>query len=369
VRIVLATTVAGSGGVWRHLLDVATGLRARGCEVEVALPEQAIELRRTADEADLPVGGLSPRSRSDIWHVHLADTYDRRTLGLILLARRTTGSVFLTEHLPRSDASDQTTRFSRPRSRLWSGGRSSIKTVFKRAEYACCHRVVCVSEASRRFVVERYGVPARKLVTIPNGVASPSDPSPWPGSPAPMFVAIGSVIVQKGFDVLVEAAGRARVPWSVCVVGDGPHRAALQARADTLGVPVHFVGSMADVRPALESASALVVPSRWEAWPYVAMEAMQAGRPVVATRVDGLPEIVVDGETGFLVGPDDADALAGALDRLAEDRTLAQALGRAGHHRVKTFGLERMLDDLVDQYEIALSAHGRSRRLDAGATA
>jgi glycogen(starch) synthase len=346
VRIVLATTASSGGGVWRHVVDLATGLKDRGCEVEVALPAGATGLRGEAVALGLPLRDLLDRDPTDAFHLHLADTYDRRALAALALARRTARVVIVTEHLPRTDASD-------PSASLGAGaptrGARAAKTAFKLAEYALCDRIVCVSEASRRFLMVRYGVRAHKVVTVPNGIAVTGAPLSWPET-SPHFVAIGAVIIQKGFDVLIEAAALAGAPWCVDVIGDGPHRSELASRAERRGLPVRFCGQRAEVGAALASASALVLPSRWEAWPYVAMEAMAAARPVVATRVDGLPEIVDDGRTGLLVEPEDPAALAGALDRLAGDRSLAQALGRAGYERVAGFGIDHMVDSVLAEY-------------------
>jgi glycosyltransferase involved in cell wall biosynthesis len=237
------------------------------------------------------------------------------------------------------------------------------KTAFKRAQYALCDQVVCVSEASIHFVEMRYGVGRHKAVAIPNGIGLKALPAAWPQGP-PLFVAIGAVIAQKGYEVLLDAAARARVPWRAEVIGEGPHRVALAARADRSEVPVHFSGHSSEVGSAIDAATALVVPSRWEAWPYVAMEAMERGRPVVASRVDGLSEIVADGTSGLLVSPGDANALAAALDRLAGDPAFAAMLGRAGRERVLSFRLDGMVEALLGVYEKALGA--QHHRLPVG---
>jgi glycosyltransferase involved in cell wall biosynthesis len=280
--------------------------------------------------------------------VHLADTYDTTAMRALMVARVVASSVVVTEHLPRTDASDPTARAEADGSP--TPGSRAAKTAFKRTQYALCDRVICVSQASRRFVLDRYGVAPTKVVTVPNGVGPAPTPAALPDGPA-RFVAVGSVIVQKGFDLLIDAAELARVPWSIDVVGEGPHRPRLQERADSLGVPVRFVGYRDDVLAVLASATALVVSSRWEASSYVAMEAMQAGRAVVTTRIDALPEIVEDGRTGLLVEPEDPLALAGALDRMASESPLAVRMGRAGYDRVAEFGVDRMIDGVLAQYE------------------
>ena len=182
-----------------------------------------------------------------------------------------------------------------------------------------------------------------------NGLGAYSVNPSSPETP-PRFVAVGSVIAQKGFDLLVDAAAFAESNWSLEVVGDGPHLVELRERASHLARSVRFVGSRPDVAATLRSATALVMPSRWEAWPYAAMEAMQQGVAVVAARVDGLPEIVDEGATGLLVDPEDACDLASALDRLAGDLRLAETMGKNGQRRVARFNDEAMMDGLLRVY-------------------
>ena len=356
MRIVLATTAQEKGGAWRHMTDVAAGLCARGHEVELDLARSASRLREDAEKRGLTVRKALRSDAPDVWHLHLADTYSRQSLRSLASARRSGSLVVLTEHLPRTDASDPSLRFGQASSRP---GAWMAKTAFKQLEFSLCDRVIAVSEASRRFLLTRYGVPPRKVVTVLNGIR-PSDVALSRPETPPRFVAVGSVIAQKGFDLLVDAATLARVPWSAEIVGDGPHLTGLQARASRLGRSVRFVGWREDVADALRSATALVAPSRWESSSYVAMEAMQQGVAVVALRVDALPEIVADGSTGILVDPASPTALATALDRLAGDPQLAQTMGWNGRRRLTLFDEESMLDGLERVYTGTTSRRGRA---------
>jgi glycosyltransferase involved in cell wall biosynthesis len=350
VRVALAVNVSKEGGVWRHVVDVARQLESRGHEVSIGLPIGASRLREEVALLGLRVERLAPSDRVDVWHGHLADTYDQPTFRALLVARRMAGVIVLTEHLPRTDSSDaaESTDASARSAVAWPA-----KTAFKRLEYLLADCVVCVSEASRRFVIIRYGVKPHKIVTVTNGLEVSAAPAPWPSGPS-LFVAVGAVIVQKGFDVLMDASEFSSESWRVKVVGDGPHLHALRTQAKKRRLRVEFVGQSTDVPSSIAAATALVVPSRWEAWPYVALEAMDQGRPVVASRIDGLAEIVDHCATGTLVDPGDPHALAHALDNLAGDPARAKDFGRAGHERVKTFTLDRMMDELVRTYENAL---------------
>lgn len=151
----------------------------------------------------------------------------------------------------------------------------------------------------------------------------------------------GRLIHGKGHDHLIRALACARSsrPMHVRIAGDGPQRARLQALARSLHIEdrVEFVGLTHDMPAFWHSVDLAVVPSAefTEACPMTPLEAMAAGKPVVATRNGGLPEIVLDGVTGQLVGPGDPPALAAALVRYAEDERLSARHGAAGRTRIE----------------------------------
>ena len=176
---------------------------------------------------------------------------------------------------------------------------------------------------------------------IPNGVdAQRFCPAEELSREGPVrLVFVGRLVHQKGVDVLLDAL--ARLPGCACyeatIVGDGPLKPDLVARAARLGLEgrVRFAGwaSRAEMPDVLRRADAFVFPSRDEGMPNAVLEAMASGLAVAATRIAGNKELVVDGETGFLVPPDDAGALADALAKLVADRTLCARLGRAGREK------------------------------------
>lgn len=182
--------------------------------------------------------------------------------------------------------------------------------------------------ANSRATAGRFAGPgaAHKVQVIPNGVDldrfCPGAPDPVLrqalGIPpaGPVVTYVGRLEHGKGPDVFLEAAGRVHTEvrgTSFLVVGDGPMRPALEAKARVADLPVVFAGRRADLVPILHLTSVLIVPSRQEAFGRVLIEAMAADIPVVATRVGGIPEVVVDGETGLLVPPEDPASLAAAL--------------------------------------------------------
>ena len=151
---------------------------------------------------------------------------------------------------------------------------------------------------------------------------------------------IGRFHAQKGIDVLLKAfekIEKSKMNVRLMLVGDGTLRKKIWKQSQTLGNDnrVLFTGIRKDIPLILSSLDIFVLPSRWEGLPLVLLEAMAAGLPIVATAVGGIPEVVVDGETGFLVPPEDPEALASAITRLIEDSVLRKKFGKAGYKRVK----------------------------------
>lgn len=153
---------------------------------------------------------------------------------------------------------------------------------------------------------------------------------------------VGRLRIRKGVEVLLAALARLRAAHPearLLVAGDGEHRRALERTAAALGVAdaVTFLGrcDAARVRALLAGARLLAVPSIYEGMPLVVLEAMEAGVPVVASRVSGIPEVVEDGVTGWLVPPEDPQALAAALAAAMEDAEEARRRGAAGRRRVE----------------------------------
>lgn len=192
-----------------------------------------------------------------------------------------------------------------------------------------------------------------QFVTVPSGVdvdrlraAAPprAEARRHLGLPPDAFVvaALGRFVSIKGFDLLVEAlpavvagVGSARL----LLIGDGPERAALEARAAALGVGgrLHITGAMTDVMPCLAAADVVAAPSRNEGMGRALVEAMALGIPVVGAAVGGIPAVIVDGECGRLVPPEDSPALAKALVDLGRDAALRGKLGEAARRRAEAF--------------------------------
>lgn len=223
---------------------------------------------------------------------------------------------------------------------------------------------VCVSQSVSDFSERVAGLERRKLRVIPNGVEAArfAEAAPWDGATlgipptAPVIVAAGRLDRQKGFDLLLRAiAAGGRFPrdphW--VVVGEGPERGNLERQIADLGLQgtVHLPGWRADLPGILRAATGFVLSSRWEGMPNVVLEAMAAGLPVVATGVEGVRELVIDPETGWIVPPDDTAALTAALRALLADPAGGVQRGLAGAQRVReTFTWEQVCAAYSDMY-------------------
>lgn len=183
----------------------------------------------------------------------------------------------------------------------------------------------------------RAAYPGRTVHLVPQGLPGPDAPAPLPAAPAVGL--LGRFDPVKGHDVLLDAATALKARWpalTVTCAGEGRLRERLRWQLQPLGLDgiVALPGFVADKWGFLASCRVGVVASVGsEAVSRAALEWMAAGRPLVASRVGGLPDLVEDGVTGLLVAPGDASALAAALDSLLKDPARAQALGRAGRER------------------------------------
>jgi glycosyltransferase involved in cell wall biosynthesis len=235
-------------------------------------------------------------------------------------------------------------------------------------------RIITVSRWQRA-TYEKMGVDPQRMVTVPNGVHSRA----WaPGravarrelglsAEQPVVITVGRLTVMKGHRHLVDAMPlilRNFPDLVVVVVGEGHLRSALEEQAARLGVAhaVRFIGHRADARALLDAADVFVLPSRHEGMPLAALEAMDAGLPVVGTRVIGTSEAVADGVSGRLVPPGRPAALAAAIDELLSEPALRRRMGAAGRQRYEQmFTATRMARLTAAVYDEVLVRTGSGR--------
>ena len=225
---------------------------------------------------------------------------------------------------------------------------------------ATARLIITETDFAEKFLRERFPERADRVHRIYNGLNLAEFGHANFSSDPPLIVAIGRLIVKKGFANLIRACALLvdRGKSFRCeIFGDGPLENQLRAQIEELGLQefVQLPGPKPqhELRARLADASVFVLPSVPEPeggmdnLPTVIMEAMATGLPVVSTRVGGIPEMVIDNQTGFLVQPEDAVALAGAIEKVTNDRSLGQTLGRSGYeHAQKLFSIEKNVREL-----------------------
>jgi L-malate glycosyltransferase len=231
---------------------------------------------------------------------------------------------------------------------------------------------LCASEAIRQMLIGD-GVPAARAVTVHEGIdLDRVDSAPpanlhqdlWLPHQAPIVGNVAALVAHKGQRHLIEAARlvRPQVPDARFVIaGEGELRPALERQIKDHHLEKHVLlaGFRPDVLSVHKAFDIFVMSSVTEGLGTSLLDAMAAGKPVVATRAGGIPEVVIDGETGFLVPPRDHDAMAGAIVKLLKDDALRHRMGKAGRARVQTaFSAERMVQETLRVYErVALHPH------------
>ena len=259
----------------------------------------------------------------------------------------------------------------------WGRARTGLFVALERLAARWTDALVALTPREVEEHVERGIGRAAQWAVVPSGVptaalraAAPSRAAARArlGLPAAAFVVagVGRLVPIKGFDLLVDAlpALVARVPSAhVLLIGDGEERAALEARAAALGVGerLRITGAVGDVSGLLPAADVLAAPSRNEGMGRVLVEAMAIGLPVVGTMVGGIPDVILDGECGRLVPPDDAAALAVALADLGGDAALRAKLGAAASPRAEAFSTDVAAAAMGSIYDGLARARGLRR--------
>ncbi len=366
VAFVLGTTAGGTG---RHVQMLAAGCAVRGVPCAVFGPQ---ETRRDF--------GFGHGGGVEFGAVHIGDRPNVRD-GLAVLRLRQllggSGADVVHAHGLRAGALAAVALSLRP-----SGGPLPLVVTVHNAPpsagvngaiYQALELIVARSAAAVLCVsadlqerMRRAGARDVGRALVPSlGNAGPASAELGPGAAAeargrPLIVTAGRLAPQKGFATLIEAATR----WQdlspaplLAIAGEGPLRAELTAAAAPLGPAVRFLGHRADVPALLAAADAFVLPSMWEGQPLILQEALRAGRPIVATRVGGIPDLT--GEDGaLLIPPDDPAALAAAVRRVLTNASLARRMAGAALARARTLPSEN------DAVEAALAVY---RRLTAAA--
>ncbi len=362
VAHLLKTT--GLSGAEAHVLALAQGLRAEGVQSRVLVLADP-RMRPT----ELIAEAQSQSVSLDL--TPLLHDADVTVIPRIAAWLKSTGAQLVHTHMIHGDLYGA----------LTAGRRAVVQTrhnddrfrrnpavqVLTRRLASRAKTVIAISDAVAAFVRDVEGVPAAKIVRIhygldPEAVTARAVPGALRselglGSGVPLVGAVGRLTTQKGYGWLLEAM--AQLPEAhLALAGDGELRPALQAQCVALGLAnrVHFLGWRSDASTVLADLDVLAVPSLWEGFGLVTLEAMALGKPIVASRVSALPEIVSHGETGLLVPPSDPAALADALRTVLINPARARTMGGRGRARLeKEFTVQRMARRHAEVYREAAS--------------
>ncbi|MCX5895146.1 MAG: glycosyltransferase [Proteobacteria bacterium] len=228
---------------------------------------------------------------------------------------------------------------------------------------------IAVSDAARNHTIKHTGIPPHKITTIYNGI---DNTDICPGSsvsraqlPVPedakVIALIGRFHKQKGHLTLIEAVKMLLKELPACHVlfaGEGAEEVCIRTAVEEAGLSehIHFLGVINNVAHLLPVIDIVVLPSLWEGLPNIVLEAMAVGLPVVASRIEGMDEVVLDGETGILFTPGDSQSLSKALRLLMHDEQMAKRMGATGRKHVKEkFQLQKTVQQTLHIYDTLLN--------------
>ena len=352
IKVIHIITSLNFGGAERMLLDLVRGFSPDFFDVKVATVVRGGALVDDFRNAGIPTHvfekkgkiGLGViwklwrflrREKPDIVHTHLfgGDTWGRIAA---ILAR--VPVIISTEHNTNFDEG-------------W------IKRKIKKFLSLFTKKIVAVSAAVKNYSVSCDKIKEKKIVVIANGInldkfAGISEKEF--GDP-PVIGVIGRLEEQKGHQYLFEALNLIKtIPWTLWVVGDGSKKVELERLAKDLNLRerIIFLGARKNIAEILSGIDIFVMPSIWEGLGLAALEAAAAGKPIVASRVGGIPEIISDGETGVLVEPKNVKSLADGLERVLLGKVDAREMGSRAREMVKEkFSAERMVEAYEKLYE------------------
>jgi glycosyltransferase involved in cell wall biosynthesis len=291
--------------------------------------------------------------KPDLLHINLPGTYNAQA-SLVAPVARLAGcrSIVTTEHLAMIEG-------------LWK------RHLAKRLSGLFIGAAISITQSNVEFLTRVHRVPLSRIVMIHNGVniaeldnSTSSHVRSALGIDASVFVfaAVGSLIERKGLRFLLAAFAKLCLAGlgqtALLIVGEGEEEVPLKGKCSELGLAgkVFFLGHREDVQSIIRDIDCLVVPSTMEGMPFVILEAMVASKPVIASKIYGIPEVIVEGETGFLVPARDVDSLYTAMRRAIENPALSRQMGAAGRRRAEAhFSHEQMVREVERVYEAVLS--------------
>ena len=379
IRVLHLISTIGFFGAENVVLNLCRGLRDLGHDptvgVFVAERNPRVVLADLAEAAGLKVARFKSNGRADVSTFGLVRNYLDREAAHLIHSHNYKANIYA-----RWAARRKVAKISTLHNWTATTKRMRFYIAIDRLVLRGFDKVVAVSGPVRSSLVDA-GINPERIRVIENGVPSMSSGREEaraamrrqlavPGD-ALVFGTVGRLSREKGHSVLIEAAGQLaqRLPAVVLlVVGDGPERRSLeQACLAFPGLRVIFTGVRSDVTDLLAAMDVFALPSMTEGHPVALLEAMAAGKPVVASAVGGVPDILEGGGIGIMVTPGDPRALAAALEGLGSDRGKAMAMGERAKLAVASqYSVERMARRYVDVYRETIrkreSPHSIARR-------
>ncbi|OGS22834.1 MAG: hypothetical protein A2252_06150 [Elusimicrobia bacterium RIFOXYA2_FULL_39_19] len=231
-----------------------------------------------------------------------------------------------------------------------------------------CDLLIVNSEALKKFLINSSTYPEKLIRVVYNGIepiaVTITTTNEYKTNPDTFVLSsVGRLHKQKGFEYLLEAvaqisASDPAIDFKLVIAGNGPLMKSLQNKASALNIKnkVVFTGWLTDVPQLLSKTDIFILPSLWEGTPNVILEAMIARKPVVATRVGGIPEIIKDNQSGLLVAPTDSKDLAEKIKYLIKNNDKALALGKAANETVlNRFSMKTMVSETENLYRRLLN--------------
>jgi glycosyltransferase involved in cell wall biosynthesis len=375
ISILFYTDSSTFGGAERYIYTLIKELNSESYSLSIALPsvEGANKPKEKLKTLGIEIKNIKPiknrfdilnfirqirffkNNKADIIHFNLPNPYHSQ---FSILASKIAGvkSVVVTHHLPvlLKEAS-------------WKG------RLLERLLVRCINKVITVSNSSKRIIIEKLPFQEDRVVVIHNGIdvnynrkfdSSSLKENLGIGETDLVVGTVGRLTEQKGYIYLLKAAVRIKKEVrnvKLLIVGEGSMEKELKRYSLNLGLErdVIFTGFQEDVYKILNIMDVFVLSSLYEGFPFVILEAMIMKKPVVATEVDGIPEVVINGNTGILVPPKDPEKLAKAVISLLVDREKAKNMGNKGFKRVKDcFSKQIMVEKTENLYKELLSQKG-----------
>jgi glycosyltransferase involved in cell wall biosynthesis len=365
LHIGLVTDSDAFAGTERHILDLAIGLRNKGSEVDIICPVKS-PLASRAHEESLSIIPMEKRNGFDfdavkllrsllidgkieLFHAHNGRTALWAAMAKCAVSR---GRVIATQHFLHPAHAE----------RNGIGGAASRLGHYWLNQ--TLDHVIAISNAVRIGALQRGGIRSRKISVVHNGIRDPNRSrlrSPREirealgiGN-APLLVCTARLQPEKDVATLIRAVQRLPSPRPFCVIaGEGSERTRLEIeiRCRNLADCVKLAGFQTDPLSLINAADLFILPSLAEPFGLVILEAMALGKPVIATRAGGPPEIVTDNFTGLLVPPENDEAMATAIRMLLADPEKANAMGRNGRERfLEHFTIDQMVNAIAPIYE------------------